>query len=385
MTQVKISMKQIKITRVEALPILVPLTKGLTTKTAHGEHIDSPYVIVRVHTDAGLIGVGEATLAPRWSGETSPGCVAAIEDLLDPVLRGADALDVSACRARIEGALRHNPFTKAAVEMAIWDIAGQAAGQPVCRLLGGRLRDELPMKMVVGAFPVDRAVALAQRFLDGGSRHLKVKVGLDPEQDVARVAAVRELAGPEVGISIDGNCGWSVPVACRTLPRLEEFDVRLAEQPIRASDVADWSRLRASTSIPLMADESVFTLADAWQLVTNRAVDVLAIYPGKHGGLLGALEIAHVAKAAGIVCSMGSNLELGIGSAAMLHLGAAAEAIDNETYPGDYLGPLYHEADMITEPLALGPVMARVPAGPGLGVTLDETQLERWQEQREDA
>ena len=373
-------MNTVKITQVEAIPILVPLTSGLTTKTAHGEHIDSPYVIIRVHTDAGITGVGEATLAPRWSGETSPGCVAVVRDLLDPALRGSDALDVNACRGLIEGALRLNPFTKAAVEMAIWDIAGKAAGQPVCRLLGGRLRDELPMKMVVGAFPVDRAVALAQRFLDGGAHHLKVKVGLDPEEDVARVTAVRELAGPDIGLSIDGNCGWSVSVACRTLPRLEAFDVRLAEQPIRAHDVADWSRLRASTSIPLMADESIFSLADAWQLVSHRAVDVLAIYPGKHGGLLGAMEIAHLARAAGIVCSMGSNLELGIGTAAMLHLGAAAEAIDNETYPGDYLGPLYHEADMITDSLRLGPVTARVPDGPGLGVDLDQDQLERWRD-----
>ncbi len=370
----------VKITRIEAIPILVPLTAGLTTKTAHGEHIDSPYVIVRVHTDEGVIGVGEATLAPRWSGETSPGCVAVIRDLLDPALRGANALDVNACRARIEGALRLNPFTKAAVEMAIWDIAGKVAGQPVSRLLGGRLREELPMKMVVGAFPVDRAVALAQRFLDAGAHHLKVKVGLDPIEDVARVAAVRELAGADIGLSIDGNCGWSVPVACRTLPLLEDFDVRLAEQPIRGHDVNHWARLRAATSIPLMADESVFSLADAWQLVSNRAVDVLAIYPGKHGGLLGAMEIAHLARAAGIVCSMGSNLELGIGTAAMLHLGAAAEAIDNDNYPGDYLGPLYHEADMITRSLDLGPVTAQVPDGPGLGVELDEDQLERWRE-----
>jgi muconate cycloisomerase len=247
-------------------------------------------------------------------------------------------------------------------------------------LLGGRLRDELPIKMVVGAFPVEKAVALAQRFLDGGARHLKVKVGLDPAQDVARVAAVRELAGPDVGISVDGNCGWSVPVACRTLPLLEAYDVRLAEQPIRANDVTEWARLRAATSIPLMADESVFSLTDAWNLVSNRAVDVLAIYPGKHGGLLGALEIAHLARAAGIVCSMGSNLELGIGTAAMLHLGATAEAIDNETYPGDYLGPLYHEANMITEPLRLGPETAHVPDGPGLGVELDEDQLDRWRD-----
>ena len=134
-----------KITRVEAIPIRIPLKTGLTTKTAHGEHIDSPYAIVRVHTDQGLIGLGEATLAPRWSGETSESCTAAIETLLSPALEGSDPLDVTARWRQIDGAIRANPFTKAAVEMALWDLAGKAAGVPVYRLLGGKVRDKLPL------------------------------------------------------------------------------------------------------------------------------------------------------------------------------------------------------------------------------------------------
>ena len=159
-----------RITSIETIPILVPLKQGLTTKTAHGEHIDSPYVLVKVHTDEGVVGLGEATLAPRWSGETSPGCVAAVEQVLAPAVVGADPRDVRDITRRLQGALRLNPFARAAVEMACWDIAGKAADLPVYRLLGGRVRDEVPMKMVVGAFDVPRAVALAQRFLDGGTR-----------------------------------------------------------------------------------------------------------------------------------------------------------------------------------------------------------------------
>ncbi|MGB0605796.1 MAG: mandelate racemase/muconate lactonizing enzyme family protein [Candidatus Latescibacterota bacterium] len=367
-----------KIVQIEAIPILVPLKAGLTTKTAHGEHIDSPYVIVRVHTDEGLIGLGEATLAPRWSGETSPGCVAAIRDLLDPALRGADPRNVRACLMQINRALKLNPFTKAAVEMALWDVAGKAAGQPLYRLLGGKVRDVLPMKMVVGAFEVPKAVALAEQFLDWGVRHLKVKVGLDPGQDRERVQAVRALAGPEVSIGIDANCGWNVTTARRMLREMEGLNVAFAEQPVGVEDPSALGQLRSASTIPIMADESVFTLADAWDLVRREAVDILSIYPGKTGGILPAMAIASVAESAGLVCSMGSNLELGIATAAMLHLGAALPTIDSETYPGDFLGPLYHEADMITEPLQLGPLEAVVPEGPGLGVTLDEDQLERW-------
>jgi L-alanine-DL-glutamate epimerase-like enolase superfamily enzyme len=232
--------------------------------------------------------------------------------------------------------------------------------------------------MVVGAFDVSVATDLARQFLDWGVRHLKVKVGLDPAADIARVRAVRELAGSEVTIGIDGNCGWDITTARKTLAALEELDILFAEQPIGTEDPRNLVTLRQSTTIPLMADESVFTAAQAQHLVALGAVDILSIYPGKNSGILPAMAIANIAHAAGIVCSMGSNLELGVATAAMLHLGVAAPAIDSETYPGDFIGPLYHEADMLCEPLALGPEVATVPQGPGLGVELDEQQIEQY-------
>ena len=367
-----------KITRVETIPVEVPLKEGLTTKTAGGEHVVSPYVVVRVHTDAGLVGLGEATLSPRWSGETSPGCVAAIEGLIGPAITGQDPIAITALRRTIDGTIRHNPFAKAAVEMALWDIAGKAAGQPVYQLLGGKVKDELPMKMVVGAFPVDQAVALAQRFLDWGATCLKVKVGLDPTTDIARVHAVREAAGPDIPIGIDANQGWDLATARRCLADMG--DLLFAEQPVPTTDPRDLARLRGDTRIPIMADESVFTLQDARRLTELGACYILSVYPGKHAGIAATREIAHVARAAGVVCSMGSNLELGIATAAMLHLAAAEPSLDDARYPGDYLGPLYHQADLLKEPLQLGPSVARVPDGPGLGVELDEDQLERYRD-----
>src|SRR5438477_4920327 len=113
--------KSVKITRVEPIPVRVPLKQGMTTKTAHGEHVDSPYVIVRVHTDDGLVGLGEATVAPRWSGETSAGCVAAINELIAPELIGADPSTLGLQRQKMDRCLKRNPFTKAALEMALWD------------------------------------------------------------------------------------------------------------------------------------------------------------------------------------------------------------------------------------------------------------------------
>ncbi|MGD9855071.1 MAG: mandelate racemase/muconate lactonizing enzyme family protein [Planctomycetaceae bacterium] len=369
-----------RITRIEAIPVNVPLKPGMTTKTSHGIHATSPYVIVRVHTDAGLVGLGEATVAPRWSGETSLGAVAIIEGLFAPVLIGEDPTQVTRLRRKIESTIRLNPFTKAAVEMALWDLSGKAAGVPVYQILGGKVREEMPIRMVVGSLDVNSAVALARQFLEWGARCLKVKVGLDPRQDVERVRAVRELAGPHIPISVDANCGWTVPQAVQTLARLREFNILFAEQPIATGDPAELAALRRRTEIPIMADESAFTAGDVWTLTAHRAVDIISVYPGKNGGIQATVECVHAAKAAGIPCAMGSNLELGIGTAAMLHLGAALPTIASEQFPGDFIGPLYHAADLLRTPLRLGPVAAVVPDGPGLGVELDDDQLEHYRD-----
>src|SRR5262245_28055772 len=153
-----------KITRVEPIPVCVPLKKGMMTKTAHGEHVVSAYVLLRVHTDEGLVGLGEATVPPRWTGETSRSCVAAIDELIGPALVGKDPAQITALRATMERELKLNPFTRAGVEMALWDLAGKAAGKPVHDLLGGLVRDTIPIKMVVGGFEVEGARALAEQF-----------------------------------------------------------------------------------------------------------------------------------------------------------------------------------------------------------------------------
>jgi muconate cycloisomerase len=186
---------------------------------------------------------------------------------------------------------------------------------------------------------------------------------------------VRDVAGPEIPITVDANCGWNVTTARLALEQLRPLNLLVAEQPIAPGEQTDMAYLRQVGGIPIMADESVFTLADAWNVLRAHAADVISVYPGKNGGIVPAMEIAHLAKAAGLACHMGSNLELGIATAAMLHLAAACPTIDCETYPADILGPLYHQWDIIKEPLKLGPNVAIVPEGPGLGVELDDKKL----------
>jgi muconate cycloisomerase len=367
-----------KITRIEAIPVCVPLKKGLTAKTAHGEHAVSPYVIVKVHTDQGIIGLGEATISGLWSGETQAGTVAAIAEYIAPQLVGKDPRDISAARRAMDFVIKLNPFTKAAVEMALWDIAGKAANLPVYQLLGGKVRDRIRIKLVVWARDIDGSRRMAEGHLKLGVSCVKVKTGLEPVSDVARVRAVREVAGRVIPVTIDSNCGWTLQQAKWCLRQLADANLLLAEQPIPPGDHAAMAELRRDTPAPIMADESVFTLQDAWLLSQHRAADILSIYPGKHGGIAATAEIVAVAKAAGLRCTIGSNLELGIGTAAMLHVAAAFPEVDTDSFPADTIGPFYHDAELITQPLDLGPPYAKVPDGPGLGVTLDEHQLKRY-------
>lgn len=367
-----------KITRVEAIPVCVPLKAGLSAKTAHGEHAVSPFVLVKVHTDAGIVGIGEASITALWTGETQATAISAVEKLLGPSILGMDPRDITAARRAMDFIMKLNPGTKAAIEMALWDIAGKAAGVPVYQLLGGQVRDRIRIKLVLWAYDIPHVERMAHLFLGWGVSCLKVKVGLDPVADVARVQAVRKLAGPDMPMTIDANTGWTLEQARWALRRLENVDLILAEQPIGIGDPGAYADLRRSVSMPLMADESVFTLTDAFQLASHRSVDILSVYPGKHSGIAGTVEIVNVAKAAGLRCAIGSNLELGVGTAAMLHCAAALPEIDSDRYPADTIGPFYHEADLLKTPLELGPPYAKVPTDPGLGVELDEAQVERY-------
>src|SRR5262245_57593972 len=302
-----------KITRIEPIPVAVPLKKGLSAKTAHGEHATSLFVLVRVHTDAGIIGLGEATISALWSGETPGGTVAAVRDYIAPALVGKDPRDITAARRAMDFQIKLNPFTKAAVEMALWDIAGKAAGMPVYQLLGGKVRDRVRIKLVLWAFDIPAVRKMAELFLDWKVSCLKVKVGLDPELDIARVKAVRDMVGPDLSMTIDANTGWTISQAKQSLRRLAPTNLVLAEQPILAGDPGAMAELRRDTPFPIMADESVFTLLDAWLLTTHRAADILRVFPGKNGGVAAGGGMLAAAQGVGWRGGCGGRRDAGTG------------------------------------------------------------------------
>ncbi len=367
-----------KITRIETIPVNVPIEPSRATRGARGTHQDSPFLLVKVHTDEGIVGLGEVSGTPRWSGEDQVSATHFIRTCLEPVVVGEDPRAVEALLPRLHRALANHPFTKAALEMACWDILGKVAGLPLYRLLGGPVRAVVPTKYSVSGLEPPLAAELAAWAVGLGFKTMKVKVGIEPEADVARVRAVRQAIGPDVRLGVDANGGWSPRVAIQTIPRLLEYDIAFVEQPVAPVDVAWMADVRRSVSVPVMADESLYTLQDAMTLVRAGAADVLSVYIGKGGGIGPARKVAAVAEAAGLTCTIGSNLELGVASAAMIHLAMATTGIGAEAFPCDILSPFFYLDDLLAEPLPIEAGRAWAPDRPGLGVALDPDKVERY-------
>jgi len=369
----------VKITRIETIPIRVPLNAEFAIRSGRGgSHMVSPFLLVKIHTDAGLIGIGEASCTPRWSGEDQVTGGHLIRSYLEPLLVGENPLDVERLTKKFRMAFAANYFTKAAVEMALWDLAGKIADKPVYELLGGKIRDTVPTKWSVSGVDPDKAAGIAKWAVDQGFRAMKVKVGLDPDGDVARVKAVRAVVGEATKLGVDANGGWSIETAGPTIERLCGEGIYFAEQPLPPEELTAMAELRGQISVPIVADESVGTLLDAHGLVLAAAADVFSIYVGKAGGIGPAARIARFAESACVRCTVGSNLELGVGSAAMVHLALATSGISAEEYPCDIIGPFFYEDDIVREPLPIVPGRAGANQKPGLGVELDEDKVRKY-------
>ncbi|HEY7329570.1 MAG TPA: enolase C-terminal domain-like protein [Gemmataceae bacterium] len=361
-----------KITHIETYPVRIPLKPSRHMITALGRHTESLYLLVRVCTDTGIEGAGEATVMPTWSGETVWGAKALTEHVFAPLLIGADPCEIDEIERRLDRGARHNWFTKAALEMACWDIQGKSVGKPIYELLGGPVRPRsVRCRFSMGAYEPDRAAARAKELMAEGFDTIKVKVGGDPRDDIARVRAVRGAIGPDLALTIDANCGWDVEQAIACVRELEDCRLALDEQPTPDGDYAGLARVRRETIPPVMADDICFDRIHAQELLRNDCCDVISVYPGKNGGIQKARAIAKLAAQHGIACSIGSNLEWDVATSAMGHLAVATENLQVEKYPGDMLGPMYHEVRIAKNPLVIeGPVVT-VPDRPGLGVEVD--------------
>ena len=357
----------VKITGVEIflmdLALKQPFTIAIGTITAAND------ILVKVHTDAGIVGVGEACPALPITGETQAACLAVARDARELVI-GRDPTSIEAILKSFGPFFHTAPSVCAAYDMALYDIVGKMAGLPVFRLLGGD-RTTFETDRTVSIDSPKVMAARAKGFAERGFRTIKVKVGQDPDEDVARVEAVREAVGPGAKLRIDANQGWTVPQAISTLKRMERFGVQFAEQPVVAWDIAGLKTVKDESPIPVMADEAVFRPEDALKLVKAEACHYMNIKLMKAGGIANAVRIAHIADAADIRCMVGCMNESRVALTAAAHCVASQANI----VFSDLDGNEEHTTDPVVDGMAVKDGMIVLSEKPGLGVDVDPAFL----------
>jgi len=354
------------------IPVRRPHHMSFTTLTAVN------FVFVRIETREGLVGWGEAAClgGPTWSEESAESIAATLQRYVIPWLIGRDATELEALRLDMARRVQGNPFARAAVEMALWDLNGRALGVPVHRLLGGRVRDRVPLSWSLAVSSGEAELAEARELVARGHRIFKIKTAAHPvAEDVARVRAIREAAGPEVRLRVDANQGWDRPTALRAIRAMEPHDLDFVEQPVPRWDLDGLAEIARSVTVPIMADESCGSPQDALAIARRGGVSILALKLTKSAGLASTMAIARIAEAAGLGCYVGCMIETSLGTAAYLQAAVAAAPV---TWGCELFGPLLLRGDVVREPVRYADGCILALDGPGLGVDVDETALEEW-------
>ena len=356
-----------KVSRISAQTLRLALGSPLTTSKRAYPFLE--FVIVRIESDDGSVGWGEAHECVHITGETQVGILDAINNRLGPAITGIEPGDLEEAHRRMNAVMSRNTAAKSAVDIALHDLAGTMSSLPVSRLLGGGPRGPVASSKAVSVGATEAMVDEARTFVEDGFGTLKIKTGVDDSEELAAIAAIREMAGPAVHIKLDANQGWNLQQARRFLAAAERYDIQMVEQPLPAWDYSGHAELRRNTSIPVMMDESVHSPRDALRAIETGAADLINIKLVKTGGLAPARDLAAICAAAGMSCQIGT-LDTSIGSAAALHLVHACPTIRF----AEINGPTRLEKDVATG-FAVENGNAILQAGPGLGIDVDTSAL----------
>ena len=351
------------------------------------------FVLVRVMTDDGLIGYGEATPLPDWggdfgrrSGETLATVISLVNGIFAPALVGTDPTAVTAARRGMDRLAVGNSYAKCAIDIALHDLWGKSVGEPIYRLLGGAVRDCVPVAHMIGLMNEPEAIKEGIAAVVDGVRALQIKGGVDPERDVRLVRTLRKELGSAVTLRLDANQGYGhAKQACSVVDRLTAAGVDLVEQP--AAGLSFMAEVTAKATVPIIADESCWDVNDALEVVRHRAADCLSIYLGKAGGFVGARAVAAVAEAQRMPCDINGSIESAIGNAANTHFVLAQPAVSLASvipisapagaHPCRVAGR-YYEDDVISEAFAVRDGALLPLNRPGLGIEIDEARLARY-------
>lgn len=366
-----------KITKIELFHISIPFAQPYKLSKTYGTLDEAHAVIFKVHTDEGIVGLGEADPMSPFTAETPASVMTVTRDIIAPRLIGKDPKRIAMVDSTLDDAVEGNLTARGAVNMALYDIIGKANDLPIHMLLGGLRHGQLPLLFGVGSGTPEETIAVIEAQIETGCRCFMIKMGALPIADeINRVVAVKQQFGDAIRIIIDANQGWEVAETLAFIDGINGYPPDLVEQPINRGDMEGLKRIHEHSPFLLSADESVTTVSDAATLIREKAVDVFSIKISKNGGLEKSRQIAQMADGFGLKCLMNSMLEFGISQAASLQLGCT---LSNLIDLGHAYGSVLRMSDDITDfGRNISESVVTVPSASGLGVTLDEEKLQKY-------
>ena len=361
-----------KIKSIEPIAVSLPMLKPVIMAGEEVRRADN--VLVRIETDTGLIGWGEAASAPVMTGDTLESIVSAVH-YLDPALRGREPADIAGALAAMDGRMYGNHGAKAAIEIALHDLTGRASGKPVHALLGDKQRSRMPLLGVIGGGDFDSDLRDAEKKKSAGVTAYKIKVGIDTAtKDADRTRAICKLLGSSLLISADANQGFTTQQAVEYVRAVKGSGLNFFEQPVDACDLAGMAAVAAATEIAIGADEGIHSLDDIKRHHERKAARGVSLKAIKLGGIKAVVEAGHLCDRLGmsvnISCKTG---ESSIACAAALHV---ATVIPNIAW-GLTLTHTSLGEDVTAQPLATGKGFVESIDRPGLGIDVDEDRVRR--------
>lgn len=369
-----------KIDHLEIIPLHLPVKAPLVESGGSFDWFD--HVIVCIHADNGVTGLGEVEVYPsfeRMGAETQAGVVAMLRDYLAPAIKGLSPYNINAVWQRMDRAVVGYFRVKAAIDNALYDLIGKHLGVPAYDLLGGRVQDGYVVEGVGYGISLDEpeiVAAKAREAAEHGYRQLEFKAGdADPKRDVARLRLVREAIGPDIPIKIDFNGFYDTKTAIRVIQAMEPFGVQWIEQPAKYWDLDGLSRVRNAVNTTIIADEPVDDHHDMMRVIRANAADAVHIKPTVKGGLTTARKIVAVAEAAGVAIIPGTSAPTGIGMAAAQTFIAICPELSGGAHgsPSDIL-----VEDVVADPIPAGSTYVRIGDKPGLGIELNKQVVAKY-------